>query len=791
MKRFALFVLVLAAWLPVLRAQEPPSILQADTLTTAAPDDSLFYQADKVSYDQSRERISLFGNTQVRYREFTITSDSLQVDLKVKRAFSFGDTVMQDGEQVLIGGDVAYDIESQTGRMSDGISRLEQGFYRGGSIRKVGAEIYDVDHGTFTTCDHAEPDFWFSAAKLRIYRGDKIVGKPVLVYVNHLPVFYFPYIVVPIKRGRHPGFLIPEPGYNNVDGKFLKGISWYYPYKDYADLILSLDLLERTGWKTRLALDYTLRYRLDGSFNAGYQKKISGAQTYYDWYARATHHQELGDKATFDVNLDILSNKRVWESSEVLDESLAQQVTSSVSYRKPLLSSYLNVGAVYTQDLINDRASLSLPSASFSLPSRPLYELFYRPERSPDAWWSDLSYNYNVRFDHSGSLNTPDWILRDLLWSNTPDPADSTAWLTQHNLGLRHSLGLSYNWKLRGWLNLAHGLSYNEAWYDRDRNEKHWVRGNDYRAYTNASFNIYGIRNFRQGWLKSLRHILTPAAGISYTPDLSANSRFYSFGGISLGSGAEAASLSLSLDQKWQLKYGAKDRKIDDLFGLSSRISANLLKDDRPFGSLSHTATFRPGSFSLGSLRLYASKLDKLALSYSSQYTLSHYPYDLHWTDWQPASQYFSQALSLSGSAPYNEYFVPVRNRIFEPFASSDTLQIEAEALTDLGSSDNWKISLSHNMFATRDLLNPTSHNLRFDLACKLTQNWALNYGAFYNLKTDEIISQTLRVSRDLHCWKLDISFSRRNEYWEYRVALFNTALPDALRFQTHDSKRY
>jgi lipopolysaccharide assembly outer membrane protein LptD (OstA) len=780
------------------QATEPEGTAQtgsiADTLSLApAEEDSMFYSADSLAYNPSLEQIRLFGNTNVRYEEFTISSDSLMVDLKNKRAYSEGDTVMQDGDQILLGADVSYDIDTQTGIMRDGISRMEKSFYSGEHIRKVSGEIYDVDNGTFTTCENAEPDFWFTAKQLRIYRGDKLVGKPVIAYVNHLPVFYFPFVTIPLRRGRHPGFLIPEPGYNNVDGKFLKDIAWYLPIKDYADLVLSMDLYERTGWKAQVSLDYILRYVLNGKFNAAFQRKVTSSQTYNDWTVRANHHQELANKASFDVNVDFVSNKRLWEGSTDIDESLARTVTSSISYRQPLLSSYLNAGASYTENLINDTGTISLPSVSFSLPSRPVYELFYKPDRSPDDWWSNINYNYSFRMDHSGSLNTADRDLMDYIWSNVPDPADSTSYLVRHNAGIRHRLGLSYNWKALGWLGLQHGFTYNEAWYDRDKFDARLVRGNDYSAYTNASFNIYGIRNFPKGWLKSVRHIVTPSAGISFNPDFSDNDRFYSFGDIRLISTGKAANLNLQLDQKWQIKVGKDSRKINDVLGVNSRISANLYKEDKPFGALSHTAFFRPGGFNLGDLKIPGSKfkLEGMSLGYSAQYSIYQDPYKMHLLDWQPTSQYFSQALTLSGSAPYTKYFSKEKNRIFDPYQPRDTMQVWAEEISDVGGQNTWKISIAHDLNAAKRLFDPSSHNLRLDTSFKLTDNWSVSYGNYINLETRELLSQTIHVTRDLHCWKLDLSYTRRNEYWEYRVALFNVALPDALRFQTHDSKSY
>lgn len=255
MKKTALLLTLLLALAQMLLLAQvgddlPKERAPADSLIKeTALEDSLSYAADSLAYNNALEQIRLYGNTSIRYKDFEISSDSLLVDLKNNRAFSQGYTVMQDGDQVILGEDVSYDLDSQTGMMTGGISRMEKSYYTGDIIRKISDEAYDVDNGSFTTCENAEPDFWFTAKRLRIYRGDKIVGKPVIAYVNHLPIFYFPFIVIPLQSGRKPGFLIPQPGYNTIDGKFFRDIAWYYPYKDYADLVLSLDLYERTGWR--------------------------------------------------------------------------------------------------------------------------------------------------------------------------------------------------------------------------------------------------------------------------------------------------------------------------------------------------------------------------------------------------------------------------------------------------------------------------------------------------------------------------------------------------------------
>jgi lipopolysaccharide assembly outer membrane protein LptD (OstA) len=734
----------------------------------------------------------LYGHPKVNYQQSEIIADSLFIDLKKERAYSFGPTRMRDGDQLLLGSAVSYDVGSQTGMLNDGYSMMEKGYYSGTEIRKIDADIYDIDNGRFTNCDLEEPAFWFSSKQLRVYRGDKIVGKPVIAYVNHFPVFYFPFISIPIRKGRYAGFLIPEPGYNATDGKYLRDIAWYYPYKDYADFIVGFDLMEKTGWKARAQTSYLKRYFYNGALNATFHKGISPAGTNNDWALQGNHHHELPNQAALDVNLDYISNKRIWEDSYDLDQSLAQQLSSSISYRKPLGSSYLNVGSVFTQDLVNDRASISLPSATFSLASRPVTELF---GLSSDNWLSNLSYNYGARLEHTGELRDKGYRFGDLFWDNSLDPADTTgvSLLNEHHLGIRQSFGLSYNWKYRGWLNMREGVDMSESWMDRDKKDKKFVRGGDYAASINGSFNLYGMRTFANFPVTAIRHIMTPTVGFSYLPDSRANADLYTFGGIGVRSGDKAANMNFSLDNKWQLKYkqGSSEKRLNDIFTLSSRASANLYKADHKFSTLSHSLNFRPGSYALGSLKLNDDKfrLGKLSLGYSSQFSLQQNPYLVHWEDFNLSNQYFSQSIALSGAAPYQSYFVAKKNQMFDSFGVSDSLNSVQKFVEETASDNAWSLSLVHDLYAPKDIFRAQSSSLRLGLTCKITNNWGLSYTNYYNVTNKDMISQSFHLIRDLHCWKLDISINHRNEYWDYRIIFFNTLLPDALRFQTRDSK--
>lgn len=784
------FSLLCAQTEPVIDASAFSESLLADSLkvdlNAKSKLDSLFYEADSIRAIYDAQQIYLYGNTSIDYGQSNIQADSLYIDLKKEQATTWGSTLLRDGDQLLIGADVRYDVRSQTGILSAGQSYIENGYYNGEEIRKIGPNVYDIDGGSFTTCDLNDPSYWFWAKSMRIYQRDKVVGKHVLAYVNHLPIFYFPFVTMSIKRGRHPGFLIPEPGYNSIDGKYIKDLAYYYPYKDFADFTLGLDLLEKTGWKTNFRTEYIKRYYYSGRLSASYQKNISIAGTIYDWSLRGNHHHDLPEKSSLDVSLDFVSNKRIYESSDIIDESLAQWLNSSISYRKPIGNTYFNAGAIYNQDLINDTANLNLPTMSWSLPTRPVYELF---KGNSEAWYSNLSFYYNVRLDHTGNIRSASPSLQDYIWQNTIDPADSTRFLVDHHLGMKHVLGLSNSYKYRGWLNLRQSLDYSDAWFDRDKEDQKWVRGNDYSASLNGSFNLYGIRNYESGPVSAIRHTLSPTVGLSYLPDFSSNDVYCNFGGISLRQGGKQANLSFGIDQKWQLKLGRdRDvRKLNELFSWNSRIAANLYKDDQRFGNISHSFAFRPGSFELGTLENNGYKLDGLKLGYAAQLNLTQKTYELKLSDPAIASQYFTHSVNMSGTAPYNDYFPAPKNRSFQVFGEQQTSEnVQAPEV-----SDNWSLGLVHDLYAPKSLLDPSTQNLRLSAMLKITRNYSFNYSNYYNLKTNELISQGISLSRDLHCWKLDISFTKRNEYWDYRIVFFNKQFPDALRFQTRDSKRY
>jgi len=765
--------------------------------------DSLFYVADSIDYNVEKEIIQLSGNTSVTYHSSIINADTIAIDLKKEQAFAKGKSYLQDGSQNMLGRDICYDLQTKWGLVTSGASKFDKGYYYGSEIRKIDDDTYDVDDGIFTTCDALHPHFYIKSKELRFYRDDKFVARPVAFYVNHFPVFGFPFGTFTLKRGRQTGILVPSPGWNKYRGKYIENIAYYFAYRDHADITLALDYYELTGWELGFRSKYKQRYVHNGFFNAILQKKIEGPRlSQYEWNIKNRHHHDFGNKTTFDMNLNFVSSKRVWEGSEDLDERLAERITSSMEFKKPLFNSVLYISADYIDDLENKTKDITLPSISYRLPSRPIYEIFVNeidniPE---DVWWEDFSYSYSIKATHEGDINDSTATIWDVLYDDTLGPDTTYATGNQHNAGMKHSASLSYSYKLKGWLNLSQSISGNEAWFDRDRDNVKFVRGMDYNTSSSLSFNLYGMRTLPRFYISAIRHIITPRMSFTYRPDFSENDRFYSFGGIGVSSAIKSRIVSISLGNKWQLKLAAtkntKERKINDFFSINSGISYDYEKDNG-FSDISHSVKLKPNKINFGIVDI----------STNSSGSFSQATYDLGVNGWDPRDWELgvtnwnfniTSALKLSGDANYVDYFPLAKNDFVSgDFFSRDSVDIETErtitTLEELDELDretkNWAFSVSHiyKLNKAQYAIDDYTSSLRIAVSARITKNWSISYDNYIDLEADELVSHNFLITRDLHCWKMTFKYTKQGDYWNYQFKLFDIKLDDALKFSTSD----
>ncbi len=782
-------VLLLSVFVMVISAISAQTITSIkDSLSSQVIlDDSLSYQADSISYYMNLQQLKLLGSAKILYGNSTISSDSIYINFDKEQSNAMGKVVMKDGDQLVIGEQVFYDMNTKTGYVLNGASQFDLGFYYGSNLRKVGDKVFDVDDGIYTTCDDKEPHFDIRAHRMRIYRDNMVVGRPVFFYVNHLPVMGLPFAAFSIRKGRHTGILIPEPGYNPSDGKYLKNIAFFYIINDYTDITTSFDFMEKSGWRSEIDLPYKKRYDYDGRLNTIIRKYINGPDVYsYEWNFTERHNQTFRDKSSLSINLDFASSRQVWNGETDINKRLQQSITSSISYRKPFNSSTMYVSGSYTDDLINKVKSITLPSASYSLPSKPVYELFYTPSDSlkkQDLWWKNFSYSWQGYATHIGQIKEKNPSFSDIFYQSSRDTAG--VYINEHHSGIRQSVGLSWNKSFFSWLKYGTSFSLSEIVIDRDKFNKKLAHGYSYNNSHSLSFSLYGIRKFQKGSITAVRHIVTPSVGYSWSPDFSKeNSDLYSFSGVSVSASKKASSATFGLEQKWQLKLRSEKpeekKTLNDFIVLRSGSGYNFENKNKPWNTINHSLSLNAGTYE-----------GIIKISPSQSFDAYQDPYDFNINSWR-----LTLGLGISGNATYHDYFTREKNDFVTKklFALTDSTGIQEnivesiEQLNKLEQPGNWILNFSYD-YSKDKINNYNTTNLRSNAVMKLTTNWSLNYSNYIDLNKHELISQTINVVRDLHCWKLTFAYSKSADFWDYRIVLLNIKLPDSLKLQTTDHK--
>jgi hypothetical protein len=784
--------------------------------------DSLGYSAEKIIYNLKTDQIKLVKNAEIYYKKSFIKSDSILIDLKDKIAISEGKSELFDGEESIYGSSIFYDIDSEEGMLLSGNTEFEGGFYSGKRMRKVGERTFDIDDARYTTCNLIEEHYYIYSPRFRVFLNDKIVARPVILFVNHFPIFALPFATFPIKRERHSGFLIPDPGYNKTEGKTLKDLAYFQILGDYGDILLAMDFMELTGLEFRLRSRYLKRYILQGNVNSRflYYHQESLDKYKIRWTINTYHKQTISPYSNLLIRTDFVSDAEVRKTSENKEVRMDKTLHSYLYYIQRRAKNDFNTTIDYKQNLIDsnrtlysklyfskkagyhnfniygdfryyndyrssssvtnkDKISLNLPSANFTMFQRHISQFFDKEKEDFTDWWDNFYLSYTGNLLHRVEVNKKSPSFSELLYHDTYDLSGNI--VTQHREGVKHSISLRYdrqNKKILGFLSFLQSFNYKEIWADKDKKNNKLVRGYFYNTSTTVSAPIYGIFTLNTGRLRAMRHIINPKISFGWNPDFSKNDIFYSFSPIIISKAEKSERLSFSLDNKLQAKIldkSNKIRKLNNLFYMNSFLSYDFEKKPKGFSDLSHKISVMPFSVGIGKTNM------KLSNSFNCKqdfYSLEIENYSINST------------FSLNGNLSYVDYF-PYKElkQVQDRFSSQgkDTLDIGIEKPEE--SQKPWSISMSC-AFTKNKKTGYYSSGLHTSSRFNLTKNWNIDYNSYYNFKEHKLISQGINIYRNLHCWQLRFTWSKSGDYWSYRFQINAKKLPD-LKFRHSDRKHW
>lgn len=729
--------------------------------TNAAKREVVSYEGTRITFQVPKSTIVLDQGATLRYRDTQLNARRVEYNVDQATLVAEGNPeILEKGDKV--GGNLmTYDMNARVGTIYQAETSFERGLYHGERIRKAGEKELDVLHGEYSTCDLDEPHYHFSAKYMKIFLNDKLIAKPVVFYVKHVPLLALPFWVFPVKSGRHSGFLFPqfELGFNEASGRFIRNAGYYWAPNDYMDYTLSGDYYSaEPSWVLRAEGVYKLLYVLDGNFRGTYARNENPLARSENYDFTANHTQEITPRTRAVARAAFVSSKE-YSSSNLFGRPLGQRLNRLLTSGLALThnAEWASFNAVFDrrQDLdadasladpdgagpappppIGSTASLAsitqtLPNLSIALPTRTLGSL-------PGLNGTPLGRSLQSTYFSLNSLYQSFHEERGVI----VDSAGTIGTNVTNRSGFSTTMSLSDARRVGGWWNIAPRADAEVVVFDHD------VLGNDFasagvwNAGVTSSTSLYGTFRPDLGPLYGLRHILTPSVNYFFSPEFEGllvvdstgrtRPRFESFGSIGI-SGAEQSFMSFGLDQRLQvkLKHGEKFSRLDNLVALSTRGAYNFLWREQgqlhPFTPLAWAMTVQPPSY----------------LSFSSGWTTDFYQ--------DRPLRNFSYNFGLSFSS----------NALKRSLATPElTLQESASpGGSDVFFPEDWSVGIAYSYSGARSLDDWVStKTANFVSRFQLSPKWGIEYSTTADLNRKELQVQRFGITRDLHCWTAGFS---------------------------------
>jgi hypothetical protein len=195
--------------------------------------------ADDLQYSKNDKKIVATGNVVVTQGNVQLSSDRAEVQVETKEAEATGHVIVrQRGAGTLSGDKVTYNFESGVGSFDEGKFFNYPWYGKGEALDQTDKETVKLVNARITSCDLPNPHYALNAGKATLYAGDKIVAWNVTFRILDVPVFWWPYLVIPLDYSlgsfspgysdEFGGYIRTDKGFSlskNIKGKFL--FDWY------------------------------------------------------------------------------------------------------------------------------------------------------------------------------------------------------------------------------------------------------------------------------------------------------------------------------------------------------------------------------------------------------------------------------------------------------------------------------------------------------------------------------------------------------------------------------------
>ncbi|MCA2470717.1 MULTISPECIES: LptA/OstA family protein, partial [Vibrio] len=209
------------------------------------------------------------GNVQVTQGPKKITADSVTLHQQDNVVVAEGNVTFNDGQVKARSDRVTNDINQDTFSLENTEYQFlcQQGRGTAAYIARTGQSVYELEDGSITSCPEGDNSWRLVASGIDVDQDEETatLHHPRFEIMD-VPVFYVPYMTMPIGNTRKTGFLFPSLSYGSSDGMEVE-VPFYWNIAPQYDMTLTALYMQQRGTK----LDTDFRYLTDG-WGEGKQK---------------------------------------------------------------------------------------------------------------------------------------------------------------------------------------------------------------------------------------------------------------------------------------------------------------------------------------------------------------------------------------------------------------------------------------------------------------------------------------------------------------------------------------
>lgn len=801
----------------------------------SAIDAKVDYKAiDSIAFDIPKQIVHLYTNAEIAYEDVGLKSAYLEIDFKKSIAFAKGvnDTtgkekgtpVFKQGDKTYRSKELRYNYKTKKGLINQVITKEDDGYLHGTTVKKLGNGEMDVKQGKYTTCDLDDPHFELKFSKAKVIPGNKIVTGPAYIVIEDVPLpIGLPFGLFPNKKGRSSGILIPSYGESATRGFFLENGGYYWGISDYMDLKLTGDIYSRGSWVLKPNINYKVRYKYSGAFNFYYaitvdgQKETSAYTKRRDFKVTWSHRQDPKSNpvSNFSANVNAGSSKYDRNNLTSVKDHLSNQYSSSINYSLNFDPRYpISISARHSQNTTDRSINITLPELSFS--AARFYPLRRKTALGELKWYENISVTYNM--NARNEINTYDSLLF------------KPGTMNKFRNGMKHSIPVSSSIKILKYFTMTNSVNFTERWYTSYIN-KTWVpvsiigngvipphlqtdtiygfkTAHEYSFSSSVSTTIYGMVQFKKGPVRALRHVITPNIGFSYHPDFGRESLGY-YKTVQKDLKGNYVEYSIFDDAAFRSIYGApaKNKSGSVNFGMSNNLEMKVrsLKDTitgtkkvklidnftigTSYDLAKDSLKWSPVSMS-GNTTLFKN----ISIQYSSVWylyavdsagrTINRFEWDVNRRLLRPENSNWS--LSLNWSLPLKTK----KKKAIDPTKGTPE-EIEEVLNNPSGFIDwnnPWSLNFNYNL-QYKGILGPLAENksktivqtLGFNGDLSITPKWKVSLRSGFDFENHKISYTSMTVHRDLHCWEMNLNWIPTGYFksWNFELKVKSALLQD------------